>query len=72
MRKITTDNGSISVELPSVDQLQKTFSELGVSDNTRVVIYETEDGGREYPAGVMEKLGWDKKQLQLRKPPEKK
>ncbi len=41
MKKITTDNGPISVELPSVDQLQKTFSELGVGDNTRVVIYAT-------------------------------
>ena len=41
MKKITTDNGSISVELPNVDQLQKTFSELGISDNTRVVIYAT-------------------------------
>ena len=41
------------------------------SENTRVVLYEAEDGGREYPAGVIEKLGWDKKQLQLRKPPEK-
>jgi thiosulfate/3-mercaptopyruvate sulfurtransferase len=41
MEKIITDNGSISAELPTVDQLQKTFSELGVGDNTRVVIYAT-------------------------------
>ena len=41
MKKISTDNGSISVELPRVDQLQKTFSELGVGNNTRVVIYAT-------------------------------
>jgi thiosulfate/3-mercaptopyruvate sulfurtransferase len=41
MKKIVTDNGPISVELPSVDQLQKTFSELGIGDNTRVVIYAT-------------------------------
>lgn len=51
MKKITTDNGPISVELPSVDQLQKTFSELGVGDNTRVVIYATNwfpDAARAY------------------------
>jgi thiosulfate/3-mercaptopyruvate sulfurtransferase len=41
MKKIITDNGPINTELPSVDQLQKTFSELGVGDNTRVVIYAT-------------------------------
>jgi len=51
MKKITTDNGPISTELPSVDQLQKTFSELGVGDNTRVVIYATNwfpDAARAY------------------------
>jgi thiosulfate/3-mercaptopyruvate sulfurtransferase len=51
MKKITTDNGPISVELPSVDQLQNTFSELGVGDNTRVVIYATNwfpDAARAY------------------------
>ncbi len=51
MKKISTDNGPISVELPSVDQLQKTFSELGVGDNTRVVIYATNwfpDAARAY------------------------
>jgi thiosulfate/3-mercaptopyruvate sulfurtransferase len=41
MKKITKDNDPISVELPDVDQLQKVFSELGVGDNTRVVIYAT-------------------------------
>jgi len=41
MKKIITDNGPISAELLTVDQLQKTFSELGVGDNTRVVIYAT-------------------------------
>lgn len=40
-KKFTTDNGPIGVELPSVDELQKTFSELGIGDNTRVVIYAT-------------------------------
>ena len=51
MKKISTDNGSINVELPSVDQLQQTFSELGVGDNTRVVIYATNwfpDAARAY------------------------
>ena len=41
MKQISVDNGPINVELPSVDQLQKVFSELGVGDNTRVVIYTT-------------------------------
>ena len=41
MKLITTDNGAINTELPSVDQLQKTFSDLGIGDNTRVVIYAT-------------------------------
>jgi thiosulfate/3-mercaptopyruvate sulfurtransferase len=41
MDKITVNNGAISSELPSVEQLQKAFSEVGISDNTRVVIYAT-------------------------------
>lgn len=41
MKEIITDNGPISAELPTIDQLQKTFSELGVGDNSRVVIYAT-------------------------------
>jgi thiosulfate/3-mercaptopyruvate sulfurtransferase len=41
MKKILIDNGPIQSELPSVDQLQKTFSDLGIGDNTRVVIYGT-------------------------------
>jgi thiosulfate/3-mercaptopyruvate sulfurtransferase len=41
MKQITTDIGTINTELPSVDQLQKTFGELGIGDNTRVVIYAT-------------------------------
>ncbi len=41
MRKLTTDNGPISVELPGAGQLQQTFSELGVGDSTRVIIYAT-------------------------------
>jgi thiosulfate/3-mercaptopyruvate sulfurtransferase len=41
MKSFTTDNGAINTELPSVNQLQKTFSDLGIGDNTRVVIYAT-------------------------------
>ena len=41
MKKISVDIGPVSVELPSVQQLQQAFSELGVGDNTRVVIYTT-------------------------------
>lgn len=51
MNKIAIDNGPINVELPSVDQLQKTLSDLGIGDNTRVVIYATNwfpDAARAY------------------------
>lgn len=51
MKKIVTDNGPIGTELPSVDQLQRAFSDLGVGDNTRVVIYATNwfpDAARAY------------------------
>jgi thiosulfate/3-mercaptopyruvate sulfurtransferase len=51
MNKFTSDNGPISVELPSVEELQKTFSELGIGDDTRVVIYATNwfpDAARAY------------------------
>jgi thiosulfate/3-mercaptopyruvate sulfurtransferase len=41
MKQITTDVGALNTELPSVDQLQKAFGELGIGDNTRVVIYAT-------------------------------
>lgn len=41
MKKITTDNGNVTTELPSVEQLQKAFAEAGVGDSTRVVIYAT-------------------------------
>src|SRR5215467_2147996 len=41
MKKISVDNGPVSVELPSVEQLKQAFSELGVGDKTRVVIYTT-------------------------------
>jgi thiosulfate/3-mercaptopyruvate sulfurtransferase len=51
MKKFTTDKGALNVELPSVDELQKTFSELGIGDNSRVVIYATSwfpDAARAY------------------------
>lgn len=41
MNKITTENGTVTTELPPVAALQQAFSELGVGDNTRVVIYAT-------------------------------
>src|SRR5438270_5147210 len=31
-KKITTENGQVTTELPSVEELQKTFAELGVGD----------------------------------------
>jgi len=39
--KITFDNGPVSVELPGVEQLRQAFQELGVGDDTRVVLYTT-------------------------------
>ena len=51
MGKIAINNGPIHVELPSVEVLQQTFSELGVGDNTRVVLYATNwfpDAARAY------------------------
>ena len=41
MKGITTDAGPINTELPSVEALQKLFADLGVGDNTRVIIYAT-------------------------------
>jgi hypothetical protein len=38
------------------------------AENSRVVIYQEDEKGWEWPAAVIEKLGWDKKQLQIRKP----
>src|SRR5437016_8393419 len=35
----TTGNEGLMVELPTVDKLKRAFEELGVSDDTRVVIY---------------------------------
>ncbi len=40
--KLIAENaGEIFTELPSVEKLQKVFSDLGISDKTRVVIYTT-------------------------------
>jgi thiosulfate/3-mercaptopyruvate sulfurtransferase len=41
MSKIAENSGPLNAELPSVDQLTRVFSEAGVGDNTRVVLYAT-------------------------------
>jgi thiosulfate/3-mercaptopyruvate sulfurtransferase len=38
----TTGHQGLMVELPSAEKLQQTFQDLGVSDDTRVIIYTTE------------------------------
>ncbi len=38
------------------------------AERSKVVIYQPDDKGWEYPSEVAEKLGWEKS-LQLRKPP---
>jgi len=38
----TTGHQGLMVELPAVEKLKQTFEELGVSDDTQVVIYTTE------------------------------
>ena len=51
MKKISDNAGELNVELPPVQELQKTFSELGVGDKTQVVLYATNwfpDGARGY------------------------
>lgn len=51
MGKISINNGPVHVELPSVEVLQQTFGELGVGDNTRVILYATNwfpDAARAY------------------------
>jgi thiosulfate/3-mercaptopyruvate sulfurtransferase len=51
MKKISYDAGDLNVELPPVEELQKTFSELGIGDKTQVVLYATNwfpDGARGY------------------------
>jgi hypothetical protein len=39
------------------------------AENSRVVIYQDDEQGWEWPLTASEKLGWDKKRLQLRTPP---
>lgn len=41
MKQISNNAGELNAELPSVDELQKTFSELGIGDKTKVVLYAT-------------------------------
>jgi len=40
-----------------------------VAERAKVVIYQDDDGGWEYPLGLAKALGWDEKQIQLRKKP---
>lgn len=39
--KVTDDSGKVTTELPSAEQLRRAFSEAGVGDDSRVVIYAT-------------------------------
>lgn len=51
LNKILSDDGPVTAELLSVEQLQQTFTELGVGENTRVVLYATDwfpDAARAY------------------------
>ena len=38
------------------------------AENTRVVIYDSQPDHWQYPTAVVDKLGWNQKQLQIRKP----
>jgi hypothetical protein len=40
------------------------------AERSKVVLYQNDDAGWEYPRAVVEKLGWDNKQFQIRKKPE--
>ena len=40
------------------------------AERSKVVLYQDDDAGWEYPQAVAEKLGWDAKQIQIRKKPE--
>ena len=51
MSKFAVNSGSLNAELPSVEVLQQTFGDLGVGDNTRVILYATNwfpDAARAY------------------------
>ncbi len=39
------------------------------AERSKVVLYQDDDAGWEYPQGVAEKLGWDAKQIQIRRKP---
>jgi dienelactone hydrolase len=39
------------------------------AERSKVVLYQDDDAGWEYPRAVAEKLGWDAKQIQIRKKP---
>jgi thiosulfate/3-mercaptopyruvate sulfurtransferase len=41
MSSISDNSGTLNAELPSLEQLQRVFSEVGVGDDTRVVLYAT-------------------------------
>ena len=50
---ISTPRGSgLTLELPSVGQLETLFEKLGVSDNSRIVVYFGKDWGVAYDARV--------------------
>ncbi len=40
------------------------------AERSKVVLYQDDDTGWEYPRAVAERLGWDAKQIQIRKKPE--
>jgi dienelactone hydrolase len=40
------------------------------AERSKIVLYQDDDTGWEYPRAVAEKLGWDAKQFQIRKKPE--
>jgi hypothetical protein len=39
------------------------------AERSKVVLYQDDDAGWEYPRAVAERLGWDAKQIQIRKKP---
>ncbi len=39
------------------------------AERSRVAIYDADESAWQWPSAVVENLGWDKKQLQIRKPP---
>ena len=41
MSSISDNSGALSAELPPLEQLQRVFSEVGVGNDTRVVLYAT-------------------------------